>query len=99
MEQSHFMATVKVGPKSQIVIPKEVREMFGISPGDSLILMADSQRGIALHRQDVMEQISKAIFEGRGAETLPREDPEGLHTFAKAINQAIDQTDGEGGKA
>ncbi|MGA8943610.1 MAG: AbrB/MazE/SpoVT family DNA-binding domain-containing protein, partial [Thermoactinomyces sp.] len=31
-----FISSVKVGSKGQIVIPKEVREMFDISPGDSL---------------------------------------------------------------
>ena len=43
-----WISTVRLGPKSQIVIPKEVREMFGIGPGDSLLLMADRERGIAL---------------------------------------------------
>ena len=43
-----FMSTVRIGPKGQIVIPKEVREMFGLEPGDSLILLADKTRGIAL---------------------------------------------------
>lgn len=39
---------VRLGPKSQIVIPKEVRELFGLAPGDSLLLLADRARGIAL---------------------------------------------------
>ncbi|NLZ98586.1 MAG: AbrB/MazE/SpoVT family DNA-binding domain-containing protein [Micrococcus sp.] len=43
-----WINTVRLGPKSQIVIPKEVREMFGLSPGDTLLLMADRERGIAL---------------------------------------------------
>jgi len=37
-----------VGEKGQIVIPKPARDMFGISPGDSLLLMADEKRGIAI---------------------------------------------------
>ena len=32
------IATVKVSPKYQIVIPKEVRECLGIRPGDELEL-------------------------------------------------------------
>lgn len=45
------MTTVKVGPKGQIVIPAEVREMFGIAPGDQLLLLADTEQGIALPAQ------------------------------------------------
>ena len=29
--QDKFMATVRIGPKGQIVIPKEVRDMFGLA--------------------------------------------------------------------
>ena len=43
-----FISLVKVGEKGQIVIPKGARELFGIQPGDQLLLMADKKRGIAL---------------------------------------------------
>lgn len=49
-----FMATVKIGPKGQIVIPKEAREMFGVEPGDSLILLCDRKRGMALQTPDYL---------------------------------------------
>ena len=42
------LCTVKIGEKGQIVIPKNMREMFGIKAGDSLLLMADKERGIAI---------------------------------------------------
>ena len=32
----------------RIVIPKEMREMFDIKPGDTIILLADEKRGIAI---------------------------------------------------
>lgn len=46
--EGKFMAPVKVGPKGQIVIPAEVREMLGIRAGDTLLLLADRIEGIAL---------------------------------------------------
>lgn len=58
--EGRWMSMVRLGPKSQIVIPKEVRELFGLAPGDSLLLMADRARGIALvdpaAYADVMDQ-------------------------------------------
>ena len=41
-----WMATV--GEKGQIVIPKQAREVFGIKPGDNLLLLGDVNRGIAI---------------------------------------------------
>lgn len=58
-----FMAPVKVGPKGQIVIPAEVREMLGISPGDTLLLLADEQRGIALPTAEQAQSIYTQITE------------------------------------
>lgn len=48
LPQDQFLSTVRVGDKGQIVIPKEVRDLFEIEPGDSLLLMADKKRGIAI---------------------------------------------------
>lgn len=49
-----FLSMVKVGEKGQIVIPKGARELFNIQPGDSLLLMADKERGIALVAADML---------------------------------------------
>ena len=48
-----FLASVKVGPKGQITIPKEARDMFDIKEGDTLMVMGDKQRGIALLKADL----------------------------------------------
>ena len=41
----HIFGTAKVGEKGQIVIPKEARAMFGLEPGDTLVLLADTKKG------------------------------------------------------
>lgn len=66
--EGKYMAPVKVGPKGQIVIPAEVREMFGIHPGDTLLLLADLARGIALpapaQAQEIIDGITKHTMQG-----------------------------------
>ncbi|WJZ01593.1 AbrB/MazE/SpoVT family DNA-binding domain-containing protein [Corynebacterium freiburgense] len=46
--EGKYIGLAKLGPKSQVVIPKEVREIFGIGPGDQMLILADKERGIAL---------------------------------------------------
>ena len=72
--EGKFLATVKVGPKGQIVIPKEVREMFGIESGDSLVLLADVQRGIALNRMSVLGGLVEKIMRADNIETEEGEE-------------------------
>ncbi len=67
--EGKFLATVKLGPKGQIVIPKEARDLFGLKPGDALILMADKGQGIALQPFSYAESFWQAV------QTV-REDPD-----------------------
>lgn len=53
--KNKYIGISKVGEKGQIVIPKEVREMFGIKPGDSLVILCDKKKGIAILKSDVIE--------------------------------------------
>lgn len=89
-KQTGFLATVKLGPKGQIVIPKEVRDMFDIGPGDSLVLMADPKRGIALQKQNLMLKIAQTIMDGRGKELYPEEPDEDLEHFAGKIMEEVE---------
>ncbi len=49
-----FAGTVRVGEKGQIVIPKGARDLLGIQPGDTLLVLADEKRGIAVTKDDVL---------------------------------------------
>lgn len=60
---TRLMNTVKVGEKGQIVIPKEMRELMGIKTGDSLLILADKERGIAIPKKADMEKIAKDILD------------------------------------
>ena len=84
-KQEGFISMVKLGPKGQIVIPKEVRDMFGIGPGDSMVLMAHPNRGIALQRQNLMLKIAEKILDGEGRTIYPDEKEEDLDQFANTI--------------
>ena len=73
MPADKFMSSVKVGEKCQIVIPKEVREMFNIEPGDMLLLLADKERGIAIVDNDGLLDMARNIagFAGKKEEEKP----------------------------
>ena len=65
-----FISTVTIGEKGQIVIPKAAREMFGLETGDTIVLLADKKRGIALVQNDRMMKIAESVFD----ETLPESE-------------------------
>lgn len=52
-----FIVSVKVGPKGQITIPVEAREMFDIKVGETLMVIGDKERGIALVKADALYEI------------------------------------------
>ncbi|MBE6998031.1 MAG: AbrB/MazE/SpoVT family DNA-binding domain-containing protein [Ruminococcaceae bacterium] len=56
--------SVTVGAKGQIVIPKEAREVFGIAPGDTLLLLGDVERGIAIPPKALFHALSARVFGG-----------------------------------
>lgn len=60
--------TVTVGEKGQIVIPKKARELFGIAPGDTLMLLADERRGIAIPPKAEMTKFAERVLGDIGGE-------------------------------
>ncbi len=55
--------TATVGEKGQIVIPKQAREVFGIKPGDTLLLLGDENRGIAILPKHALTGLFSAAFD------------------------------------
>ena len=53
VNEDRFIVSVRVGPKGQITIPSEARKMFDIKEGDTLMVMGDINRGIALIKADI----------------------------------------------
>ena len=54
--------TATVGEKGQIVIPKQARELFGINPGDTLILLGDEVLGIAIPPKAAFNEWHSRVF-------------------------------------
>ena len=59
----HIFGTAKVGEKGQIVIPKEARSLFGIAPGDTLLILGDEQTGIIVTKPEVLTEAARKIFD------------------------------------
>ena len=54
--------TATVGEKGQIVIPKQAREVFNIKPGDTLLVLGDEERGLAILPQEALTDLINAAF-------------------------------------
>lgn len=55
--------TATVGEKGQIVIPKQARELFGIKPGDTLLILGDESRGLAIPPKGAFNDIFNQAFQ------------------------------------
>ncbi len=54
--------TAKVGDRGQIVIPKEARELFGIKPGDTLLILGEAETGLIVSRPEVLNDLANEIL-------------------------------------
>lgn len=62
MEKTKHVGICKVGEKGQIVIPKEIRNMFDIKTGDTVVLLCDKEKGIALVKSDFIEDLTDKVL-------------------------------------
>ncbi len=61
-KKGKYAWTVTVGEKGQIVIPKQARDIFNIKPGDTLIMLADEKKGIAIPPKESFAELAAKIF-------------------------------------
>ena len=52
-----------VGEKGQIVIPRQARELFDIKPGDTVIILGDEKRGLAIPPRSTLADLAAAVFD------------------------------------
>ena len=60
--------TAKVGERGQIVIPKEVRELFNIRPGDTLLILGEENKGLRISRPELLSDLADQIFDNNTKE-------------------------------
>ena len=61
-QEKQFFGVVRIGDKGQIVIPKEARDAFGLNPGDTLLVLGDITKGIALVKTKVFDDVVEDVF-------------------------------------
>ena len=64
----HIFGTAKVGERGQIVIPKDARELYGIHPGDTLLILGDEENGMIVTNPDVLSSLAERILDQIGKE-------------------------------
>lgn len=57
----HFFGSTTVGERGQIVIPKKARDLFHIQPGDSLIILGDEERGLAIVPEQMLHTFMNLV--------------------------------------
>lgn len=64
--EGKYAWTATVGEKGQIVIPKQARDIFEIKPGDTLLLLGDKERGIAIPPKGAFAELFGTAFQDKG---------------------------------
>ncbi len=61
-KSQRVFGTAKVGDRGQIVIPKEARELFGIKPGDTLLILGEAETGLIVSRPEVLNNLASELL-------------------------------------
>ena len=67
--KNRVFGTAKVGDRGQIVIPQEARRFFGISPGDTLLILGKNETGLIVTKPETLNDLASQIFQ-----TVEKED-------------------------
>ena len=64
-KEQYYLWTVKVSEKGQIAIPKQAREVFNIKTGDTLLLLGDTEQGLAIvkYEGELAQSILNSMME------------------------------------
>ena len=61
--QGKYAWMIKIGEKGLFVIPKEARELFGFEPGQTILVLADVNRGLAIPPRAESERLMKQLID------------------------------------
>ena len=60
--KNRVFGTAKVGDRGQIVIPQEARRFFGISPGDTLLILGNEGSGLVVTKPEILNDLADEIL-------------------------------------
>lgn len=63
----HIFGTAKVGERGRLS-PKDARELYGIHPGDTLLILGDEENGMIVTKPDVLSSLAERILDQIGKE-------------------------------
>ena len=61
-KSKRVFGTARVGDRGQIVIPKEARDLFGIQPGDTLLILGDRETGLVISRPELLNDLADRLL-------------------------------------
>ena len=62
LHEGKYAWMVKIGEKGQFVIPKEARELFHLHPGDEILVLGDTERGLAVLPKEKQQEMIQHVF-------------------------------------